>query len=172
MQTRSLRLSCMVRDYEIPRTTPVAPACPNWEPVPGRERGPSCCQSRSQACRGRGGLTGADSGWRAMMPSVSSPRLLQIAVNTSSSDAISLQTINSMTFAFVDIFLRRLLFKMLEAIHRICWGQVLLNCIAFATHDVKAIKKSSSLCPFTSCRLWISTGLIWRAAYSLPLCCQ
>ena len=46
------------------------------------------------------------------------------------------------------------LLKMPRAFYRICWGQALIQ---LHIKDLKAIEESSSSCPFTSCRSWISS---------------
>lgn len=59
-----------------------------------------------------------------------------------------------MKFAFLDNFLCCPLLKMPRAFYRICWGQALIQ---LHIKDLKAIEESSSSCPFTSCRSWISS---------------
>lgn len=90
-----------------------------------------------------------DCQWNHPYPTLEYLRLLL----ASGGDAISLQTVNWMNFAFLDNFLCCPLLKMLRAIYRICWGQALIQ---LHIKDLMAIEKSSSSCPFTSCRSWIS----------------
>jgi len=126
MHAKSLHPSCTVHDCEIRCTNPVAPDGFHWGSVPRNARDPSCLRRGSRPCRRTGQLAGADSLALPVAPSVAPSRIFQIAVNTSGSGAVSLQAVNQMDFAFLDIFLRCLVFKLLEAIHRTCRGQVLL----------------------------------------------